>query len=412
MAYKILLTLALELSIVSVASAQSCYTDNRGDGMKFKQRGDYVKAMRCFRVAQSCPDKPRNNDLNALIASCQKAMAAAKKNSTASQKTSSKSTQGQVQSPKVSNRFTVDGNTDNLDLEAKAGGGWKTFKVESPNGAFKVESSIEWCVVSSKNTNSFRIDVNENTSPHARAGQLVVASGNETITLFVSQAPHIPEWNPSGTVLTPTGTAAEMPSLIGKLKAGSKYRVASLTSNRRGIVVSDNCRFFCTDEVPQPLKDKLLQIQQHGDRLNSISMTGSGYYCITWDKNSWFGKITEAMKNKIREFVAKGDELLNVSISDDGNFTILTDKHVYASRQSDLDFIINAEKTYGDSKCITISTKGICVVCEYGIVYNNVPVQLGNRLKSISQHPDYVTFTDSGTYFMSDDEGWYDYDIR
>lgn len=412
MAYRMLLTLTFGLLAVSGASAQSCYKDNRGDGLKFKQRGDYVRAVRCFRVALSCPDKPRNNDLNSLILSCQKAMAAAKKNSTSSQKTSSKPTQNQIQKPKVANRFTVDGNTDDLDLDAKAGGGWKTFKVESPNGTFKVESSIDWCVVSSKNANSFRIDVSENSNPRARVGQLIVTSGNESITLFVSQEPNIPEWNPSGTVITPTGTAAEMPLLIGKLKSGLKCRVASITSNRRGIVVSDNCQFFCTDEVPQPLKDKLLQIQQHGDRLNSVSITGSGYYCITWDKNSWFGKVTDAMKNKIREFVAKDDELLNVSISDDGNFTILTDKHVYASRQSDLDFIIKAEKTYGDSKCITISTRGICVVCEYGIAYNNVPVQLGNRLKAISQHPDYVTFTDSGTYFMSDDKGWFDYDIR
>ena len=71
-----------------------------------------------------------------------------------------------------------------------------------------------------------------------------------------------------------------------------------------------------------------------------------------------------------------------------------------------------AENKYGDSKCITISTKGICIICEYGICYYNIPAQLAKHLKTSKNHPDFITYTDSGTYFMSNEDGWYEYNIR
>ena len=398
----LIITITILLVSAIDAYSQSCYNDNRNDGIRFKQNGNYAKAIRCFRVAKSCPDKPRKNDLDAQIASCQRAM---------SPKPKPQAPKEVKEKPKPT-RLAVDGEIDDIDLEATHSGGHKVFKVETPSGKYEVDSDLKWCTVSDKNNSSFRLNVATNNRPRPRTGQVAVVSGTEKVDIFVSQDPFVPEWAPSGTDVNPTGTAAEMPTLIQRLKDGKSYRLAALTSNRRGAVINSDCSFFCTSEVPVPLKDKLNQIQQHGDRLNSIAITGSGYYCITWDKNSWFGKVTDDMKRIIREFASQGDELLNVSISDDGNFTILTDKHVYASRQQDLELIKEAEYKYGDSKCISISTKGICVICEYGICYNNIPMQLANHLKTSKNHPDFLTFTDSGTYFMSNEKGWFEYNIR
>ena len=401
MRHRIISILFLLVSAIN-AYSQSCYNDNRNDGLRFKQKGEYAKAIRCFRVAKSCPDKPRKNDLDAQIASCQKAMKPKPK----------------PQPPKPGNekprptRLSVDGEIDDIDLEATYSGGHKVFKVETPSGKYEVDSELKWCTVSDKSDSSFRLNVSTNSRPRPRTGQVAVVSGTEKVDIFVSQDPLIPVWAPTGTEVNPTGTAAEMPTLIQRLKDGKPYRLAALTRNRKGAVINNHCTYFCTDEVPVPLKDKLNQIQQHGDRLNSIAITGSGYYCITWDKNSWFGNVTDDMKRIIREYSAQGDELLNISISDDGNFTILTDKHVYASRQNDLELIKAAENKYRDSPCITISTKGICIICEYGICYYNIPAQLAKHLKTSKNHPDFITYTDSGTYFMSNEDGWYEYNIR
>lgn len=49
--------------------------------------------------------------------------------------------------------------------------------------------------------------------------------------------------------------------------------------------------------------------------------------------------------------------------------------------------------------CVT--NKGICVVCQRGIYYYNIPSNLETELKSLEYRPDHVTFTDSGTYLIT-----------
>ena len=211
------------------AYSQSCYNDNRNDGIRFKQKGDYAKAIRCFRVAKSCPDKPRKNDLDAQIASCQRAMTPKPK--------------PQPSKPKPT-RLAVDGEIDDIDLEATHSGGHKVFKVVTPSGKYEVDSDLKWCTVSDKNNSSFRLNVATNSRPRPRTGQVAVVSGTEKVEIFVSQDPFIPKWAPLGTDVNPTGTAAEMPTLIQRLKDGKSYRLAALTSNRRGAVINSDCSFF------------------------------------------------------------------------------------------------------------------------------------------------------------------------
>ena len=114
------------------AYSQSCYNDNRNDGIRFKQKGDYAKAIRCFRVAKSCPDKPRKNDLDAQIASCQRAM---------TPKPKPQPPKEVKEKPKPT-RLAVDGEIDDIDLEATHSGGHKVFKVETPSGKYEVDSDL------------------------------------------------------------------------------------------------------------------------------------------------------------------------------------------------------------------------------------------------------------------------------
>ena len=41
----------------------------------------------------------------------------------------------------------------------------------------------------------------------------------------------------------------------------------------------------------------------------------------------------------------------------------------------------------------------------------NIPGATNNP-EHAKRHPDFVTFTDSGTYFMSNEKGWFEYNIR
>lgn len=73
MRYIIILFLALFCCLTS-AEAQSCYNENRSEGISLYERGEYEKAIGKFQAAKTCPDKPANDDLDAQISKCRTAI--------------------------------------------------------------------------------------------------------------------------------------------------------------------------------------------------------------------------------------------------------------------------------------------------------------------------------------------------
>ncbi len=70
------LLLAVSLCIVAMgASAQSCYTRNYNEAESLYQQGQYDKAKRRYAAAKACPDKPKNNNLDARIRACDQQIA-------------------------------------------------------------------------------------------------------------------------------------------------------------------------------------------------------------------------------------------------------------------------------------------------------------------------------------------------
>ena len=51
------------------------------------------------------------------------------------------------------------------------------------------------------------------------------------------------------------------------------------------------------------------------------------------------------------------------------------------------------------------------VICQNGIFYSNIPTNLEVKLKSISFKPDKITFTDSGTYLITNENEAYSYNM-
>jgi hypothetical protein len=68
-----------------------------------------------------------------------------------------------------------------------------------------------------------------------------------------------------------------------------------------------------------------------------------------------------------------------------------------------------AKDKYGTIKDVCITNKGICVVCQNGIYYDNIPSNVEEKLKSIDFHPDHVAYTDSGTFLITTESGTYAY---
>ena len=107
------------------------------------------------------------------------------------------------------------------------------------------------------------------------------------------------------------------------------------------------------------------------------------------------------MKNKLNEFNGNAEKIMSVSISENGNFAIVTDKHFYASNSLDNSNMKKAKSLYGFIKDVCVTNQGICVVCERGIYYYNIPTKLAEALEQCNFRPDHVVFTDSGTYLIT-----------
>ena len=55
---------------VATGYAQDCYNSTRSKGIRLYNQGKKTEAKRMFEAAQSCPDKPDNNDLASWIGKC------------------------------------------------------------------------------------------------------------------------------------------------------------------------------------------------------------------------------------------------------------------------------------------------------------------------------------------------------
>lgn len=67
---KRLLVIALFMLFGMATIAQDCYTSTRKQGIDYYNQGKKIEAKRYFVAAQSCPDKPANNDLQSWINKC------------------------------------------------------------------------------------------------------------------------------------------------------------------------------------------------------------------------------------------------------------------------------------------------------------------------------------------------------
>lgn len=405
------------LFVTVAVIADSCYQENRNKGLRLMTSKQYDKAMKCFFAAKSCTDKPKNNDIDKLISRCVEKKKEAEKEPahTQEQPRPNRPTPtpepSRPREPEPPRPLTVNKSTNNFAVTAAPLGEVVTYEVAAP-GKYSVSSNQEWCIVKEQTPGSFSMEFLTNPKPRERSAAIEVVSENDRITIEIDQEANIPQWTATGSVRSISSPAAETPVLMQYMRSHPKCRLGALTTNRRGVIITGNSDAIFTEDTPEGLKLLLERLRASNARVDAIALTGSDYYCVIWDDNKWDGNVPVAMKEKLNEYIGKGAKILDISISDDGNFTILSDSNVYASRKSDMDLIIAAEDDYGLSQDIQITPHGICIVCEYGIVYRNIPENMADALNALSFRPEDVTFTDGGTYIITSQSGDSEYNLR
>ena len=293
------------------------------------------------------------------------------------------------------------------DLHFEAEGGSETITVET-NGSWSIGTDTYSWGHLSKDGNRLQVRIDENTDHDQRTDYFTIIAGDKEQRVNITQAGAPIVWEVSGTSCDYTDNATALEYIVEQIKAKGEARLGAITEHGKGVVVYGNKGASWTS-IPDYLSEKFKSIYEENEKINSVALTNSGNYCVVYDRNAWYGVVSDAMKAKLNEFNANGEEILGVSISENGDFAIVTDEHYFASNSSDHSNMGVAKDKYGTIKDVCITNKGICVVCQNGIYYDNIPSNVEEKLKSIDFHPDHVAYTDSGTFLITTESGTYAY---
>lgn len=287
------------------------------------------------------------------------------------------------------------------DLEFNSEGGSEKISVET-DGTWYINTETEPWGHLIKDGDCLTIRIDENPSNETRTDYFALKAGDEEVRINITQKG---TWAISGSTRTYEDEAIALEYITTQIEENKECRLGAITENGKGVVIyGDNGAMWSS--IPNSLSDK---IKENSKKISSIALTASGYYCMVYGRNGWFGHVPEGMKTKLNKFNEDSEEIKCVSISENGDYAIVTDKHFVASNESDHSNMREAYSRYGFVKDVCITNMGICVVCEGGIYYNNIPSNLKEKLQTIDFHPDHVKYTDSGTYLITTETGRYSY---
>lgn len=299
----------------------------------------------------------------------------------------------------------IDGSTSNKTKYFGEAGGREYYNVSTSANSYETWGVPSWCSIENKTLAGFTLVCNRNANSSSRNDYMLVKAAGREIRIDITQAGSTNTWGISGTSRSYIDNATGLTYITSQIKEKGECRLGAITENGKGIVIYGN-NGAAWSSVPNSLSEKVKEIK---GKISSITMTNSGYYCITYDRNGWYGIVPENMKAKLNQFNNNREEIRSISICENGSFAIVTDEHFIASNTSDHSNMKKAYDMYGSIKDVCVTNKGICVVCQNGIYYSNIPSNLEEKLKNIDYHPDHVTYTDSGTFLITTESGRYSY---
>lgn len=286
-------------------------------------------------------------------------------------------------------------------LSFASSGGSQTITVNS-SSPWKIGiSTYSWGHLTTAG-NSVTVSLDANVSAESRTDYFTVVSGNKSLKINIRQEGK--NYKMYGTSRSFIDNATGLTYLTKNLKETNSCQHGAITE-RIGIYIKGDYGYCYTAGMNTNFIEKIKELNQKEIKITSVAITNSGYYCLIYGNNGWFGSVPAAMSARLNEFNANRETIYSISISENGDFAIVTNEHFYASNSTDHDNMIKAKDMFGQIKDVCITNKGITVVCQNGIYYHNIPTSVEERLKTCTERPDHIRFTDSGTFLISYENG-------
>ena len=283
-------------------------------------------------------------------------------------------------------------------------GGHESITVYS-NNTWRISKNTNSWGHLTQNGNTLTLSVDANYTGNQRNDYFVLSAGGieKRINITQSQSYAKNGVSMSGTTRTYIYNAKVLSYLTTSIKGWNKCRLGAITENGSGIVVYGINGYAKMGNLNSNLVTKIKELNNLKMSFKSIATTNSGYYCIVYGRNGWYGYVPERLKTTLNQYNSKNEDIYCVSIAENGDFVVISDKHLDASNTTNMSYLKKATEKYGHVKYACVTNKGLIVVCERGIFYSNIPTNLEVALKSITFRPDKVVFTDSGTYLITNE---------
>ena len=301
------------------------------------------------------------------------------------------------------------------------------------NTQWEIETLSDPMYTVTRNNDTLKIAIKENTSLDSRAAFITIKTKNGTkeqrITLsqngMGSTSPSktvydvhnvLDNYTIQGNQITNfTYDAEDLTVLRNAIKSWGEVRTGAITENGSGIVVYGDDGFQATAkgrDFSNFLKS-IEQLKKGDDRIGDITLNKEGNYVIILGNCGYIicglPKNFEEVINRLNK---NNEKILSVSLDDGNNWAYVSAKNFGASTNANLTFMQEAYEKFGKLESVCITEKGIIVCCQNGIYFNNVPKRVVDGIigfHNAGRKPKVIKFTDSGTYLITDGKSAYAY---
>lgn len=147
-----------------------------------------------------------------------------------------------------------------------------------------------------------------------------------------------------------------------------------------------------------PIVKTLTSLKEGQHEVCQACFTESGWWCVVYDTNQVTGNLPKDMKQLLKR--CEGQQILSVSIAENGRCAIVTDQGAFSSDDECQEMMTAAVKYFGRASSTCITNKGYLVICERGLIFDNLFYFMVNNWCLSSSPPRMVSFTDAGRYMV------------
>lgn len=245
--------------------------------------------------------------------------------------------------------------------------------------------------------NTISIQIDANKEQEERSSWIIIMAGLEKQRIDIVQCASAFEY--SGTTRE-SDSSSSLKSLHEKIanNAGEDWRLAAFLDSDEGVFIKGS-NGASVRSIPQEMKDVIWACNGY---ISSVTLNSKGDYCVVIGDSDCKAEGPESFLDALNVCLSK---IGSVSINDNRDYVLIAEGGYKTSSASLSSILEKARGLFGNLRKACLSNKGICILCDCGVYYENIPQIVADELKILNFRPENIFFTDSGHYFFSNDNG-------